>query len=207
MTSNYYILEHTMEVDINNYNEVKPLIYFDDMDLQASLWNAQSMKSFPLLTFLISDISFFPDYLNTWTNYILLSKRMTDILKELQVYFELHKVKLIDNKGNELDHPYSLFNLLEIQDAIDKERSIIDDKNIKIIKIVIKDSIIALAKPMFRFIDHPGFIAVHHNLVNTLKSNQITGCEYIPMDQFQVGTEFDMPCVDELIKRHNKLLK
>jgi hypothetical protein len=188
--------------DTNNYNEAKLRSHLGDYLLQESLHEAKSMSTFPLVTFSMANTSFFPDYLTTYTSFLLLSKKLTDILKEFQVSFELFKVRIVDKYGIEIQHPYSLFNLLEMEDATDKEQSIINDKKAQIVKIVIKESVEKAAKPMFRFMDNPGFIAMHRNLVGTLKINRVTGCNFTPVEEFQVGTAFDMPDIDDMVEQY-----
>lgn len=153
-------------------------------------WLAQPFSDpVPPLTFLVSSKSPKPDNLFTGTLSIeLYTSRLVKLLEEAGVKYETFPAKIIDRKTkSELPIHYKAFHLLEIYPALDEEKSVINYQNYTIEKLVLKDKITLISRPLFRIKEHCGIVLIHKKLKETLEKAQITGCVFTPVESFRPG--------------------
>lgn len=154
-------------------------------------WEAMALNTpLPLMTFTVKQESSLPDNLFTGTVFDLYSKRLTKVLRNLGINFETFPVVIVGPSGEELKVNYNIFHLLEKHPCLDLERSEIDDEALEVRKLMLNEKILLSEKLMFRIEELSQIVLVHHKLKNELDAKKITGCSYIPINEYQSGLRF-----------------
>jgi hypothetical protein len=154
-------------------------------------WKAlPQTKSLPLIEFEVKDEWNLPDNLFTGTIFDLYSNKLINIINNSKVQFEIFSTKI---KNHRKENDYKIFHLLEKYSCINRELSDIDYHTLKIRKLVLKESFLRRDKKMFRIRTLEHIVLISDDLKNKLQENKITGCEYIPLENFiHSGTELSI---------------
>ena len=137
----------------------------------------------------VKNVNNLPDVLWTGNNTEVYSARMLAILDSFDIRYEVFKTIFTDSRTSEkLDIPYVSFRLLEVEDAIDYDQSVIGEKVIGGFAIpVIKRLVIkkGICKHFFRLKDFENLQIISDPLKKELDANKITGLGYTREDNFQ----------------------
>jgi len=149
-------------------------------------WLAQPFTLAPSsLTFTLNAKAPKPDNYFTGTLSIeLYSIKLINLLIKAGVKNELLPAKIIDRKSKEnLPLEYKAFHLLEIYPGWDRNQSIVDEK-LRVTKLVLTEECLTNKRPFFR-IEKLFLILIHEDLKKTLDNAGITGCVYIPVEDYR----------------------
>lgn len=168
------------------------------LDFQPSWWLDKPFnKPIPPLTFTVSSAAPKPDYLFVGTAFNLVSLRMVNLISKTNVKCEAFATEIYDRKTHELlPLEYYALHLLELFPVLDKNRSIYDDNSSYIEKLVLTKSGIEVVPPLFRVKEYLSLVLISESLKSAFDSEGITGCSYIPVEEYQAGLEFR-----EILKR------
>jgi hypothetical protein len=140
----------------------------------------------PLLSFTTRQNAPMFDNYFTGTIFDIYSDKLISILRQSRVTFELFPVSMLDNlTDSPLETKYNIFHILESFSGLDRKLSDIDDDNVEIRRIVLTEECLRLRKPFFR-LNELSLLLIHEELKATLEANQITGCSYTPLEEYQV---------------------
>jgi hypothetical protein len=153
-------------------------------------WNAQPLvRPLPRFTFAINPRA--PKLDNYWTGteFDLYSRRLISILHQAGVKFETFPVTMIDHQTQEvLPVRYQIFHLLEQYAGVDIEQSDIDGPSIR--KLVLNKRCLEEKPLLFRDEKQTDLVFIHQDLKVVLEKARITGCQFIPVEKFQVVLEW-----------------
>jgi hypothetical protein len=151
--------------------------------LQPHWWLCQPLNvSIPDITFAISKNAPLLDNYKTGWDIELYSERMINIIESFGVSFEIFPANIVDYKtGEKINATYKIFHLLEIYKCADLKRS-------KDGHIILSEECINRGRYLFRLGEAPQLVLIHKDLQDALESNQITGCEYNPLSEYQNTT-------------------
>ncbi len=193
MKSDYYLFEPYYKYINNQEIYAQTISFQENYDIQISLLKPTPIKDFPIVTF-----SYFEnnppllDYLQSDGIYILISKKLETCFIDMGVAFTTYPSRMVGNiSGKELMLDYLILHPLKVIEAVDRGKSDIPEKSIKINKVVLKDSIIRQNIPLIRLADLGGYILAHKNLKMELIKRKITGCRFINLDDFSIFKNFD----------------
>ena len=184
------------QIDSKSNDELYDLIIKgnpDRMDLQPPWWGDTPMPEGKIqkieYDLSVKNISSLPDVLWTGNTTEVYSTKMLSVLDSFNVRYEVFKTVFTDPRTSEkLEIPYVVFRLLEVEDAIDYEQTIVVEKVIGgfaipgIKKLVIKEGV---NKHFFRLNGFENLTIISDSLKKTLDANKITGLEYTREDDFQ----------------------
>ncbi len=141
----------------------------------------------PQLKFVLNPNAPFPDNFFTGSDLDLYSSRFIKLLGDNEIKFETFPAAMIDWKsGKELSVKYELFHLLEMHTAFNLNLSVIENNGSVIKKLVLTEECLKSGKLLFRSREKKSFILIHQNLKTILEHSNITGCTYIPVDEYQL---------------------
>ena len=185
----YYVFETELNYWRNHL--VQAAYQGNILDFKQSWWlNEPFAQPVPPLTFTVSAKAPKPDNLFVGTAFSLYSLKLINIIKQWQINFESFPVTIVDKKTKTpIVSSYQAFHLLEVHSAIDPNRSVvIDNGSIRIIeKLTLSQEAVLAAKPLFRTKEYFKLVLIHEKLKANLDQNGITGCTYIPLDEYQSG--------------------
>jgi hypothetical protein len=163
--------------------------------LQKPYWWGGERVNDPNLEFkfLIEPQSSYPDSLWTATIYDLFSSRLISILKKHKVNHEIFKTTIMNkNNNNKLDLSHQVFRILEIHPALDKNKSVFEEKKIKHLefielkKLVLREDFLKSKIPIARVRGHQSIVLVSDDLKQEFASKNITGFYYYHVDQYRM---------------------
>ena len=149
-------------------------------------WDGKAIDvELPTLRFAVrAEIPVQPDIYFTGTEFLLVSQRLTTLLRQFPIPFETFAAELIDRKTqNPLTLNYSVIHLLENTSAIDTKRSKITSTGIK--SLVFTDDAHQSGKLLFRAAEEESLVLIHDELLQVFKAQGITGGRYTPVGEFQ----------------------
>lgn len=149
-------------------------------------WNAQPLlRPLPHFTFSIDTRAPFLDNYWTGTEFDLYSNKLISFLYAVGAKFETFPVTIVDRHDKSaIPVEYKIFHLLETYPGIDIECSDIDDQEIR--KLVITSQCLQEKGLIFRDRNLCFLVLVHKKLKDDLHKANITGCNYTPIEEFQV---------------------
>lgn len=158
-------------------------------------WESVSLVGLlPSLQFLIRGEAPLSDNYYTATQFDIYSERLIAILAQTGVRYETFPVSLIDERTrNSIPHTHRLFHLLEIDPAVDRQKSIIQEdltnfSSVRdVYKLVLRDDFIKQGKAITRIKEFRHLTVVHEELKHTLEAANITGCSFQPVEEFTMG--------------------
>ncbi len=116
----------------------------------------------------------------------LYSSRLIEILRQAKVLFESFPAMITNLYTNaSASVSYQTFHLLEIQGGVHMEKSEIDKESGGIRHLVLTQDCLNRSTPLFRLEEYPNLVLLHTSLKDILDKQGITGCLYIPTDDFQ----------------------
>jgi|GEM_PF-1103892 len=154
-------------------------------------WLAKPLVNpFPHLEFLVNSQAPLLDNFFTGTTLDLYSSRLIEIIRFAGVQFETFPTTVLDVVTRKpLPYEYKLFHLLEIYPSIDWERSKLESEGLsikKIEKLVLNEKCLSSGKLLFRISEMKGKILIHQDLKAIFDKENIIGCNYIPIEQYQL---------------------
>jgi hypothetical protein len=199
MASNMYYTFHT-----------KP-IWWEGKDLHADIpeylpiykeyqelwWYGQPLPK-PIAEFKFTIDEHAPKLDNYWTGnlFTLYSGKLISILREAGVRHETFPATILGTRTGQIIPGYALFRLLEMEDALDPERSeygVVQYGRLKfdrLNKLVLKESFLGMKKLMCRIRGQENLILIHQDLKQILETAEITGCDFIPLDASRLNFNF-----------------
>ena len=186
----YFVFKSALQVWQNDIIQAK--IEGHPPKSQPHWWDCVPLTSpLPLITFTIKQNMPLIDNLFTGTIFELYSVNLVEILSEAGIHFETFPVKVVDDstKGA-LGIQYRIFHLLEKYPGLDYDLSDIDDSATEIRKLVLRSECLKLKKLFFRVEGIEEIVLIHQELKGLLESRSITGCNYIPVNEYRSGVRF-----------------
>ena len=186
----YFVLKPTLQVWQNNLIQAK--IEGSPPKTQPHWWDCVPLTS-PLqpITFTMKQNVPLLDNLFTGTIFDLYSVELVETLSEAGIRFETFTAKIVNDTAREaLGTEYKVFHLLEKHLAVDYELSDIDDSIGETRKLVLTNECLQLKRPFFRIEGIEEIVLIHQELKVLLESRGITGCNYIPVNEYQSGVRF-----------------
>jgi hypothetical protein len=175
----------TLQAEIEEYSGLH-------LQYQRLWWYGEPLE-LPTPNFIFTIEENAPKLDNYWTGNLfnLYSDKLVAIFRSINVRFETFEATIIGrNSGKKLPLAYKVFRLLEIEDAIDEERSSYQQfayKNIdieEIERLVLNDGFLSTNKPFTRVLRHEHLTIIHHDIKQLLDSQRITGCMYTPIEKY-----------------------
>lgn len=153
-------------------------------EYQSLFWEAAPLRGAPQLTFsFIPNAPLLDNYFNGLT-IDLYSQRLVNLMKQSRVNFESFPALIQNqNDGSPLKVEYSVFHLLDVLDAIDEKKSVVDAQG-SIKKIVLADSFLKKKKLLFRLAHFTNLVLIHQELIEIFEQYRITGFGWIPIQDF-----------------------
>lgn len=156
-------------------------------------WDCQPVQPrLPQLTFAINSKAPLPDNFFTGMLLELYSDTLIRPLREAEVPFETFPASVIDQKTRQLisSVSYQIFHLLELHPGLDQQQSEVDDEELEINKLVLTETCLQTKRPLFRLKELPELVLIHQDLKAVLEEEKITGCHYIPVNEFRSGVKY-----------------
>ncbi len=161
-------------------------------DCEPHWWLAEPLTKKPQrFKFLIDGSGPKFDNYNCGSGIDMYSQRMLDILEQHGVNSESIPSDVFDLKSRvQLDLNYSAFHLLEKHESIDLKNSelVFDTEDaefiIEIKKLELKQEILDMQRPLLRIAEFYCFVLIHQSLKSSLETSGITGCQFIPVNEF-----------------------
>lgn len=159
---------------------------------QPHWWDCEpSTILLPMLTFTVKENMPLLDNLFTGTIFDLYSENLIKVLAGAGVQFETFPVQVVTRVTQQVSKfRYKVFHLLEKYPVIDYERSDIDDETGEIKKLVLSKEGRQFKRPFFRVDGMEEIVLIHQELKEELELSHITGCNYIPVSEYQSGLRF-----------------
>jgi len=148
-------------------------------------WKGMPIFNLPVMNFVLG--SGLPSFDNLFTGTIfdIYSLRLIKILQSYDIKFETFDVNVIYSaQQTKVENEYKIFHLLENHPGLDLNESDVDAREIR--KLVLTKECQQLRRPLFRLSERISLVLIHSDLKNALEENNISGCQYIPIEDFQV---------------------
>ncbi len=160
-----------------------------NLNFRPHLWSETPiLRPLPLLTFTLNTKAPKPDNIFVGVTLSLYSERLVTVLKQAGVSFEAFPCTLIDRKTKEtLPLNYHVVHLLDVHEGVDAQKSDIDQEHRIIRKLVLTEDCIKSERSFFRLKDRANLVLIHQSLKSEFERIGITGCCYIPIDEYHVG--------------------
>jgi hypothetical protein len=154
-------------------------------------WDCKPLvEPLPSLTFAINRSAPLLDNYFTGTEFELFSNRLVKYLQEAGVHFESFSTTIIDrNTKREIPVDYKVFHLLELHSGLDEKHSDIRNNQMEVRKLVLTEECLQNKRPFFRLKGMENLVLIYEDLKSFFDNLGITGCEYIPVDEYKVGIE------------------
>ena len=148
-------------------------------------WEGKPISTMPVMKFVLG--SGLPSFDNLFTGTIfdIYSSRSIKMLQDYDINFETFDVNVISGtQQTKVENEYKIFHLLENHPGLDLNVSDIDAREIR--KLVLTKECQQLRRPLFRLSERISLVLIHSDLKNVLEENNISGCQYISINDFQV---------------------
>lgn len=179
--------------------------------MQHDWWLSTPLKGLvPSLTFSIHSQAPRIDNYFTGNQFNLYSERLITLLDQTGVHYETFPVTITDQETCEpIEHGYQLFHLLEIDPAIDRELSIIEEvalgtrKVTEIHRLVLAEEFVKQGKALTRIKEFRDLTVIREDIKNLLEAANITGCSFVPVEKFSLGLNIFLKKLQDRIAGKN----
>lgn len=141
------------------------------------------LKPLPHLKFTVNASAPKLDNYNTGTEFDLYTERLISAIHDANVHFESFPVTIVDQKTKQpLPERYQIFHLLQDYPAFDEQQTKVSRLGVE--RIVLTEEFLTSQKLLVRVKQKPNIVLIHSRLKDKLELMGITGCEYIPVDEY-----------------------
>jgi hypothetical protein len=199
----YYVFEgdHRVETWAKVQGEMPNFL---ELEPEWHWWSDDPLPvPFPETTFLLPN-GRLRDRYKTGSIFDLYSERLAELLHGAGVKCEYFQVNIL--RGNQQKHSsrkYYAFHLMETLAAIDYAKSELtesmishldpDDPSLNdILRIQLTEEFLRTPRPLVRDVSRPYTLLLHQSLKDLLTQKRITGCKYIPYQNYRDVSDSDI---------------